>query len=246
MQFTKQWRTVLATVTVFALSPTLASAEEMDPKNLLDKMSAIIADLDSFRIDGDAYADARLPAGQIIEHSARVTARVVRPGAIRLTTRSTEETKEIYFSDGHLTVFSEPRLLYGQVEIPPGIDSALDFAINELGIDAPLIDFLFSDVAGQLLADAEQIDYLGTELVRNRAHHHVAFRNPEVDVQIWLSTEGPLLPGKMSISSKWEGGAPRFVIFMDWNLNPDIPEGKLRFVPPEGATQIEILNDLID
>jgi hypothetical protein len=119
-------------------------------------------------------------------------------------------------------------------------------ALEPASIDAPFLDFLVSDIATNLLADAEEVDYLGTALIRGGAHHHVVIRYPEADVQIWIASEGLPLPGKMSISSKWESGAPRSVAFMVWNLDPDIPEGTLVFVPPEGAIQIPILEDVIE
>lgn len=242
MPFKRAGKAALVAIVILGLLPVLATAEEMEPRDLVARMSEAIAGLDSFRIDGDAYTDARLPAGLIIEHAAEVTARVRRPGAIRLTKRSAEDTLEIYFSETSFTVFTESNGYYAQTEIEPGIDSALDYAIDVLGIDAPLLDFLVSDVADNLLGGADQLDYLGTALIRGRPHHHVVIRQPEIDVQLWITTEGPPLPGKMSISSKWDGGAPRFVIFMKWDLAPDIPEGKLVFAPPDGATQIPILD----
>jgi hypothetical protein len=241
MRFIPAGSKVVAILLLLGSLPVVAPAEELDARELIERMSAAIDGLDSYRVDGDHYRDARLPAGLIIEHPSGVTVRVRRPGAIRLTNRTIEDTKEIFFSETSFTVFSESKGYYAQTEIDPGIESALDYAIDELGIDAPLLDFLVSDVAGNLLAGAEEVDYLGTALIRGRVHHQVVIRQPEIDVQLWIANEGPPLPGKMSISSKWQGGAPRFVIFMNWDLDPDIPEGKLVFEPPEGATQIPIL-----
>ena len=241
MPFQRTAKTLLAVFVLLASLSVVAAAEEVDARDLVARMSDAIAGLDSFRIDGDAYADARLPAGLIIENASEVTARVRRPGAIRLTKKTVDDTLEIYFAETSFTVFTESNGFYGQTEIEPGIASAVEYAIDELGIDAPLLDFLVSDVADNLLADAEEVDYLGTALIRGRVHHQVVIRQPEIDVQLWIANEGQPLPGKMSISSKWQGGAPRFVIFMNWDLNPDIPEGKLVFEPPEGATQIPIL-----
>ena len=47
-----------------------AFAEEPDPKRLIEQMSAEIAALDSFIVHGDGYSDARLAAGQLIEHAS--------------------------------------------------------------------------------------------------------------------------------------------------------------------------------
>ena len=119
----------------------------------------------------------------------------------------------------------------------------MDFAVNQMSIDAPLIDFLSSDVAGLMLENASEVQYLGTSLIRDEVFHHIALRSEETDVQIWIATEGQHLPGKIAISSKWEGGAPRFVAFLDWDTEPDFPQGSLVFVPPEGAAEVEMLLD---
>lgn len=235
-----------AAILTVSLFPALVQAEERDPRELIARMAETIAALESFKIDGDAYEDAGLPAGQIIEHSMQVTARVRRPGTMRISMRSTETVKDLYFNDGILTLFNQDRGFYGQEEIPPHIDAAIDYAIDEFGIDAPLMDFLSTHADDTLLYDAEQVDYFGTELVRNQVHHHIGIRNPEVDVQVWISAEGPMLPGKISIISRWVGGSPRFVAFLTWDTDPDIPTGVLRFEPPEGATRIKILRDPVE
>jgi len=86
-----------------------ALAQDPDPKELLSRMNAEIAKLDSFVLSGDAYADARLDAGQIIEHYYDAVMRVRKPSELRLTNRNAEFTGEIFFADGVLTVFNSGR-----------------------------------------------------------------------------------------------------------------------------------------
>jgi len=223
---------------------TSASAQEVDAKELLEQMSAEIAGLDSFIVHGDAYADARLDAGQIIEHSSQVTLRLRRePGAIRITNRYAENTKEIFFNDGSLSVYSTNDNFYAQTEIPKGVDSMLDFAVNEVGIEAPLLDFVSANVADSLLQDAEDVRYLGISLIRDEIFHHIGIRTADVDIQIWVASEGRPLPGKLVISSKWEGGSPRFVAFFNWDTDPAFPHDLFRFEPPDGAVAVGFLLD---
>jgi hypothetical protein len=183
--------------------------------------------------------DARLDAGQIIEHSMDATMRVSRPGAMRITNRDSEATKEIYFSEGVLTVYSQSNNFYAQTELPSGIDAAANFAVNELGIDAPMLDFVFNDVGSHLLEDAQSVEYLGLSRFRDRVYHHIGIRTTENDFQIWIAAEGPPLPGKMAISEKWDGGAPRSVFFFSWDTEPDFAQKSLRFEPPANAVRIE-------
>jgi hypothetical protein len=215
-----------------------AAAQEPDPRALLKSMGEAIAGLESYRVNGDAYADARLDGGLIIEHASQATLRVRKPDAVRITNKTSEDLKELFFASGILTVYTQSRNFYGQTEIPEGVEVALDFATTELGIDAPMLDFVSGKVADRLLAGATDVQYLGTSLIRGKIYEHVAIRTPEIDVQLWIAAEGLPLPGKMSLSAKWDGGAPRTVVFMDWNTDPDFPTGDLSFDPPDGATKI--------
>ncbi|MEH6593594.1 MAG: DUF2092 domain-containing protein [Halioglobus sp.] len=221
----------------------LSAEETNSARAILKNMSAEIAALESFVIVGDGYSDARLDAGQIIEHSTDVTLRVSRPATLRLTNRTAESSKEIFFGQGVLTVSSENEGFYAQHPLPVDLGAAVDFAINEIGIEAPVLDLISNDVASYLTEDAESIDYFGLSMFRGRIYHHIGIRTPEVDVQLWVSKDEPSLPGKMSISSRWEAGSPRSVFFFDWNTNPTIKTGSLRFEPPENATKIEFVLD---
>lgn len=232
--------TAVIASSLFAVS---TSAQAADPRELLERMSTELAGLDSFILSGDAYADARLDAGQIIENSSQATMRVRKPDAMRLTMRNEEGVKEVVFGSGVLTLYSEKDNFYAQTEIPEGLGAAVDVAINDVGIDAPMLDLLSNNFGDQLLIDAEEVTHLGASLIRGKMFEHIAIRNSEADIQIWIAADGPPLPGKMVISSKWEGGSPRFVVFFDWDTDPDLPTGAVSFAPPANATKIEFLFD---
>ena len=233
--FPKRAIAVLLTCGLFA-SPL--SAQDPDPRASLERMGAAVAGLDSYRISGDTYADARLEAGLIIEHAMQATLSVRKPDSVRITNKTSEDLKELFFAAGVLTVYTQSRNFYGQTEIPAGVEAALDYATEELGIDAPMLDFVTGKVAERLLRDATDVQHLGTSLIRDHIYEHIVIRTAEIDIQLWIATEGLPLPGKMALSAKWDGGAPRTVVFMDWDTNPDIPSGALEFEPPDGAVKI--------
>jgi hypothetical protein len=220
-------------------------AQDDQATELLQQMSAEIASLDRFIINSDGYTDDRLDAGQIIEHSMDVTMRMNRRDvAMRITNRDAQSTKEMYFGSGVFTVYSQTENFYAQRDLPGGVDAAAKFAIDELGIDAPLLDFVFSDVANNLLEDAESVDYFGLSLFRGNTYHHIGIRDSEIDVQLWIAAEGPPLPGKMAISSKWEGGSPRSVFFFSWDTKPEFGVESFSFEPPAGAVKIGFNYDM--
>ncbi|MEH6582251.1 MAG: DUF2092 domain-containing protein [Halioglobus sp.] len=214
-------------------------AQDNQATEILQAMSAEIASLDRFVISGDGYVDVRLDAGQIIEQSMDATMRVIRPGAMRITNSDAESTKEIHFSEGVLTVYSQTENFYAQTDLPAGIDAAANFAVNELDIDVPMLDFVFNDVGSHLVEDAQSVEYLGLSRFRDRVYHHIGIRAAEDDLQIWIAAEGPPLPGKLAISAKWDGGSPRSVFFFSWDTEPEFDEKSLRFKPPANAIRIE-------
>jgi len=241
----KKFRLGLVATTLVTATFSNAFADEVDARALLEKMSAEIAGLDSFVVHGDAYSDARLEAGQIIEHSSQVTLRLRRePASIRVTNRSADSSNEVYFDDGMLSVYNSESAAYAQIDIPKNVNSMLDFAVDEVGIDAPMLDLISADIAGDLLQDADEVSYLETSLIRGETYHHIAFRTPETDVQIWIATEGRPLPGKLTISSKWEGGSPRFVSFLKWEADPVLADELFRFDAPDDAIKVDFLPDL--
>ncbi len=241
-QPTDFWRSVVLAMATLALALTMPlSAQEMEPVALLKEMSKQIESLDAFMLEGDAYDDARLREGQIIQHTSQLTMRVKRPDSLRFTNRSADGSKEIYFADGMLTVTGQPQNLYAQTEIPKGIASAVIFAMDELDIDAPLMDLLTANIAENLTKDARNVRYLGKSLVREKLYHHIGLRGPETDVQVWIAVDGPALPGKIVLTSKWEGGSPRHVAFLEWDTTPDLSADTFEFKPQAGAMKIEFL-----
>ena len=231
---------VFSTIVVCGLFANFAVAQEPDPRELLQRMGTEIAGLQKFRIDGDAYADAQLEAGLIIEHSTQATMSVSKPDSVRITNRTAEDVKELYFKSNELTIYTQSRNFYGQVKFPDGTTNGLNYAVDELGIDVPMMDFVTGEVAERMLATATEVEYLGKSLIRDNEYEHIVIRSPEIDVQIWIAAVGPPLPGKMSLSAKWDGGSPRTVIFMEWDTAPDFPDDIFDFEPPDGAQEIAI------
>ena len=116
------WRMVTARFVIgFASCGLLANAalaQEPDPRALLKSMGEAIESLDSYSLSGDAYADARLDAGLIIEHASQATLSVRKPDSVRITNTTAEEHKELFFGSGVLSIYTRWMNFYGQTEIP--------------------------------------------------------------------------------------------------------------------------------
>ena len=68
---------------------------------------------------------------------------------------------------------------------------------------------------------------------------HYAFRQGNVDWQIWIVADGKPLPRKLVITNRGDEARPQSVSLMEWNLKPAFTASTFKFTPPKGTTQIE-------
>ena len=234
---------VLAVVLTTCTGLVYATGARQDAKaiEVLKQMSLYTASLDQVAIKGTAFSDARLgAAGLLVSNSEEVHVSINRPGSMRISNFDGENTKGIYFDDGLLTVFSSEDKFYAQAAIPKEIDAAMNFVLEELGIEPPLMDLIYKDALSQMVSSEDEVFYLmDKSLIGGKKCHHIVIRGPETDVQLWVEKGDRPLPRKIMITSKWEGGSPRFVANMSWESNPKFKPGLFEFKAPEGAIKVE-------
>ena len=227
----------------FAFSGAFAGeqAGKIDPKvvEVLEGMDAFMGTLDRLELKALNSADVRLPAGLMAAQATEVKIRARRPDAFRATIVGDEQNVELYIVDGSLTVFSPESKYWAQTEAPESVGAALDFALEELDIDAPMSDFFKKDIDEGMLADVHTALYLGLSRIRGVECHQLALRHPEFDVQVWVSTGDTPMPQKVVITSIWEGGSPRFDSLLNWNVSPTFADETFDFTAPEGSMKIE-------
>jgi hypothetical protein len=211
---------------------------------VLKQMSVYTASLDRVAIKGTAFSDARLGAGLMVSNSDEVQVSISRPGSMRINSSDGVTNKGLYFDDGLLTVFNSENKLYAQATVPKEIDAAMSFALEEFGIEPPLMDLIYKDAFTQLVTSEEEVLYLTNKsLIGGKNCHHIAIRGPEIDVQLWVEEGDQPLPRKIMITSKWESGSPRFVANLSWESDPKFKPGLFEFKAPEGAMKIEFARE---
>ena len=230
-------------LSTFALG-TQAADVQQDAKaiEVLEQMVAYKSTLDQVVITGVTSMDARLDAGLMVSNSEEISVSINRPGSMRITNFDGEATKGLYFHDGTLTFFNSENMLYAQADIPEEIDAAMEFAMDELDIEAPLMDLIYQDAGSRLLSSDATILYLVDKArVGGADCHHLAIRGPEVDIQLWIEEGDRPLPRQFMFTSKWEGGSPRFIANLSWETDPNFDPDFFEFKAPEGATKIRFI-----
>jgi hypothetical protein len=211
---------------------------------VLKSMSAYTASLDRVAIKSVSLTDARLGAGLMVSNSTEVKVSIDRPGSLHISSFDGVQTKELYFHDGMLTVYNSENRFYAQAGIPKEIEAAMEFALEELEVEAPLMDLIYQDASAHLIGSQETILYLTDKArIAGTDCHHLAIRGAEGDVQLWVEEGDRPLLRKIMITSKWEGGSPRFTANLMWDPDPEFEQDLFEFHAPEGSTNIGFAQD---
>jgi hypothetical protein len=208
---------------------------------LLKQMSQTLAALKEFSFQNSSLTDEVTPTGQKIQYSKRSTVSIRRPDAIRAVVKGDRENLLVVYDGKTCTLFDPTRKEYARAAMPPTIDAALDTLATKYGIIAPLADFLFSNPYESFTGRIEAGVYLGEHDVNGTACHHLAFRQPAADWQIWIETGQRPLPRKLVITYKLLPGEPQFIANLDnWNLEPKFAAETFAFTAPAGAKEVEL------
>lgn len=121
----------------------------------------------------------------------------------------------------------------------------------QTGLPAPGADLLFANTYGMLTQDTTQGSYIGISYIDGIPCHHLAFREDEVDWQLWVQKGDTPLPMKYVITSKWQNAAPQYEIrYRNWNTDAKIPKDAFVFTPPKdaldlGSIQVDEIGELL-
>jgi hypothetical protein len=67
---------------------------------------------------------------------------------------------------------------------------------------------------------------------------HYAFRQEDVDWQLWIERSDTPLPRKLVITTTEEAQQPQYIAVLTWNLTPQLDDAQFTFVPPAEAHRI--------
>lgn len=239
------WRAFLAVVIImavcFATGPAL-SAENTSPDadKILQSMSSYLGGVKAFSVSADVDFEIIGLDGQKLQLSSLVSLVMERPTKFHVARKGLIADAEFVFDGETLTMYGKNINAFAQIKVVPGsIDNAILTYELMTGLPAPGADLMFADPYAVLSSGVESSAYVGITYVNGVECHHLAFREAEVDWQLWVKTGDDPLPMKYVISSKWVTGAPQYEIRLrDWNTSPTIKDGQFAFTAPEGAKNL--------
>lgn len=221
-----------------------AQAQDLDPNatEVLQFMSDYLADLEAFSVNSDIDFEVIATNGQKLQFSSYASVLLNRPNGIHVRRQGPLADVDIMFNGSQLTLFGRRINAYVQQAFMGTVDEAILAVEADTGIPFPGADLLFSNPYEVLMEGVTSSQYLGTGYIDGVEVHHLAFREDDVDWQIWVQTGDQPLPMKYVITTKWVTGAPQYETRLrDWNTNPSVSQDAFTFTAPTGARQLEAL-----
>jgi hypothetical protein len=239
-------RVVLILLVVISGLPARSYGEtpDVEPKadQTLRKMSDYMAQLQQFKIQTENMLEIVLTSGQKIQYYNQLEIAIKRPNKLRVGREGEVYDQEFFYDGKTLTQYSKGANYYASIEVPPTLDGALEFALETLHIEAPAADLIYSNSYEILMENVVSGFYVGMSNVDGVNCHHLAYRNNDVDWQIWIEDGDKPLPKKFVITTKWLTGAPQYTVSVkSWDLSPKLKDDMFTFVPPKDAKKIEFV-----
>ena len=164
-----------------------------------------------------------------------------RPDRLRAEVISDRKHRQFFYDGKTLTLYS-PRLgYYATVRAPPRIRDLADTISKRYGLELPLVDLFYWGTNRSGVQQIREAIDVGPSRIDGVDTEHYAFRQPDLDWQIWIERGPKPLPKKLLLTTIKEPSQPQHLMKMTWDLKPVHSERSFIFVPPKGSKKIEFL-----
>jgi len=231
---------------------TGAKAAEADAKRILKAMSDFMASQKSISFEFDATLEVVTHDEQKLALASSGTLTLQRPDKIRVTRAGGFADVEMSFDGKTLTLLGKNLNLYTQLEVPGTIDHLVDELKDTYQRPLPAADLLLSNAYDELMRDVVDVKDLGSGVVGGIECDYLAFRNNDVDWQIWIAHGKHPYPYRFVITSKLVSGGPQYTIqTRNWKTGGEVAATDFGFKNTSKAAKVELkdlkgANDLPD
>ena len=179
--------------------------------------------------------------GQMLEFGGTRDFLMRRPDRLRIESIDRDGGVTQFFFDGNSILIDMPNEdAYVRIEKPGTYYAAMDYLVDDLGAPAPLEDFTSKNFAEGPVDRIESGFYVQRVMLDDQICEHLAWRNEEVDVQLWVREGEEPVPCRVVITYKKAEGRPEYAAdFHGWNFAPEVDDELFTFTPPESAERLQ-------
>jgi hypothetical protein len=239
-----RWLLSLGLVLLVTVPGLAEAAPQLDTEAMaiLEKSIIFLENLDSFEIQVTAVFDVVQEDGQRLQFEAKSRLIQQRPDQLYAEkVRDDGDINRLWYDGKQVSILMVRDNAYVQFLAPDTIDGMLDMMENRLRDPHPLADLFYSDLS-HLLEQPENAVYVGPSSVVGFPCSHLAFRNSELDWQIWVERSDTPFIRKVVVTYRNEPGIPQYVSYLHvWKIQPELNANVFLFSPPKKAIKLSIL-----
>lgn len=219
-----------------------ADAPVVEPQAMdaLKKMGAYLRTLNAFEIKANTLTDTVLDNGQTVQFAGTANYRVRKPNGFVITVASDRKVRQFNYDGKSFTIFSPRMGFYATVPAPPTIREVLTKIHEKLGVELPLEDMFRWGLPEDRHDDLLSGVLVGYAKINGVDSDQYAFREGDVDWQIWIQRGDKPLPLKVVITLNSDPARPQFAANLNWNINPRFTDATFAFKPPANAKPITV------
>jgi hypothetical protein len=204
-------------------------------------MSDYIASQKNISLTFDSDVEVITSDVEKIQFSSSGKVVLSRPDKLRVTRTGGYADVEIVFDGKTVSALGKNIGAFAQMEAAGSIDQLIAGLRSGNVISAPGADFLGTHVADELLAGVIVAKHIGRGVVDGVECEHLAFRNLDVDWQLWVEVGDRPIPRKYVITSKTVGAAPQYTLrIKEWKTDAPVAADAFVFTPPQGTNKVAL------
>lgn len=230
------------TSSVLLILSTQSYADESSDKALalLKKAATTLQSAKSLSVRAVATVDEIEPIEDFkLQKHFSIDVKFERPSKL-YAQKSGEENQIAYFDGKTFTVIDPIGKRYGQMALDGSVDDLI-MKLDELNVQAPLVDLLLSNLMEVAQKNIQKAKYIGVSRVAARNCEHIAFRTPVADWQLWVTQDAQGSICKSLITTRGVAQAPQYeVTFGQWTYNTEIEDNSFVSKIPAGAEQVPL------
>jgi hypothetical protein len=236
-----RWMAVLTLLFMTTLVPAArAQSQDDGAKKLLKAMSDYVASQRNISIAYDSDIEVITADLQKIQFASSGQLQLTRPDKVHASRTGGYADVEFFFDGKAFTFYAKHLNAFAQSQSLGSVDQLVERLRGEYFVEAPGADLLASNVYDKLIEDVIDAKHIGLGVIDGVECEHLAFRNLDVDWQVWIEAGARPIPRKYVITSKAVTGGPQYTLrIKDWKTDATLAADAFAFKPPAGAKKVE-------
>lgn len=220
-------------------SPTASAGD--DAAQILKAMSDYLASQKTISLTFDSDVEVITPEVEKIQFASSGKMLLSRPDKLRVSRTGGYADVEIVFDGKTISALGKNINSFTQMDAAGSIDQLVGKLRDMNILSAPGADFLGTHVFEDLMSGVIDAKHIGLGVIDGVECEHLAFRNRDIDWQIWIDVGARPIPRKYVIASKGIGAAPQYTLrIKDWKTDAPAAADAFAFTPPPGANKVAL------